>query len=249
MQMSAKVIVITGASKGIGAAAARTFADAGAKVALLARDDRALGALARDIGPQAMALPCDITRYADVADAARATLSAFGRIDVLVNNAGVIGPMTRMANADPDDWGRAIDVNLKGVFHGMRAVLPFMLDQGGGTVLTVSSGAAHRPTDGWSAYCASKAGAAMLTRSLHQEYAEAGIRAMGLSPGTVATDMQRTIKESGIGPIAALDWSVHIPADWPARALVWMCSPDADAFLGEEISLRDPDMRARVGLV
>jgi NAD(P)-dependent dehydrogenase (short-subunit alcohol dehydrogenase family) len=89
----------------------------------------------------------------------------------------------------------------------------------------------------------------MLTRSLHQEYAEAGIRAMGLSPGTVATDMQRTIKDSGIGPIAALDWSVHIPADWPARALVWMCSPDADAFLGEEISLRDPDMRARVGLV
>lgn len=249
MQLSGKVVVMTGASKGIGAASARAFAAAGARVALLARDTVATAALARDLGPGAIAMGCDVSRHDDVVAALRATHEAFGKIDVLVNNAGVMGPMNRMEQTDPDDWGHTIDVNLKGVFHGMRAVLPFFLAQGGGTVLTVSSGAAHRPTDGWSAYCASKAGAAMLTRSLHLEYAHAGIRAMGLSPGTVATDMQRRIKESGIGPIAALDWSVHIPADWPARALVWMCSPDADTFLGEEISLRDPDMRARVGLV
>jgi NAD(P)-dependent dehydrogenase (short-subunit alcohol dehydrogenase family) len=249
MQLSGKVVVMTGASKGIGAASARAFAAEGARVALLARDTAAIAAMARELGPGTIALPCDVSHHEEVAAALHSTHETFGRIDVLVNNAGVMGPMDRMDRTDPDDWGHAIDVNLKGVYHGMRAVLPFFLAEGGGTVLTVSSGAAHRPTDGWSAYCASKAGAAMLTRSLHLEYAAAGVRAMGLSPGTVATDMQRIIKASGIGPIAALDWSAHIPADWPARALVWMCSPEADAFRGEEISLRDPDMRARVGLV
>ena len=72
---------------------------------------------------------------------------------------------------------------------------------------------------------------------------------MGLSPGTVATQMQREIKASGINRISRLDWSEHIPADWPAQALLWMCSADADEFLGEEISLRDEDIRRRVGLI
>ena len=101
----------------------------------------------------------------------------------------------------------------------------------------------------WSHYCASKAGAAMLTACADKEGREAGIRAMGLSPGTVATEMQREIKASGVNPISRLDWSDHIPPDWPARALVWMCSPDADEFLGREVSLRDGEIRRRVGLV
>jgi NAD(P)-dependent dehydrogenase (short-subunit alcohol dehydrogenase family) len=147
------------------------------------------------------------------------------------------------------DWGRAIDINLKGVFHGMRAALPVMQAQGHGTIITISSGAAHNPLEGWSGYCASKAGAAMLTSCAHLEAGGAGVRVMGLSPGTVATDMQRVIKKSGVGPIARLEWEDHIPADWPARALMWMCSADADDWLGREISLRDEGIRRRVGLI
>ncbi|MBT8475087.1 MAG: SDR family NAD(P)-dependent oxidoreductase, partial [Alphaproteobacteria bacterium] len=95
----------------------------------------------------------------------------------------------------------------------------------------------------------SKAGAAMLTRCLDKENGESGIRAMGLSPGTVATQMQRDIKASGINPVSQLDWSDHIPPEWPAEALLWMCSPEADEFVGSEISLRDEDIRRRIGLV
>ncbi|MEJ1997682.1 MAG: SDR family NAD(P)-dependent oxidoreductase [Maritimibacter sp.] len=120
---------------------------------------------------------------------------------------------------------------------------------GGGSVLTISSGAAHNAMEGWSHYCASKAAAHMMTKALHKEEASAGIRAIGLSPGTVATEMQREIKASGVGPVAALDWSDHIPADWPAKALLWMCSSDADDFLGEEIALRDDAIRKRIGLI
>jgi NAD(P)-dependent dehydrogenase (short-subunit alcohol dehydrogenase family) len=167
---------------------------------------------------------------------------------VLINNAGVIDPIAGIDGADPDQWGKAIDINLKGVFHGMRAVLPGMLSRGAGTIITVSSGAAHAPQEGWSAYCASKAGASMLTRSLHLEMAGRGVRALGLSPGTVATDMQAAIRESGVNPISQLDWSAHIPPEWPARALLWMCGTGADPWLGEEVSLRDPEIRDLVGL-
>ena len=172
-----------------------------------------------------------------------------GRLDVLINNAGVIDPITRLAKADAADWGRAIDINLKGVFHGMRSAIPVMKAQGAGTIITVSSGAAHEPLEGWGAYCSAKAGAAMLTRIAHLEEGAWGLRVMGLSPGTVATDMQVKIKASGVNPVSQLDPAVHIPADWPARALLWMCSPDADDWLGKEIRLRDEGIRARVGLI
>ena len=247
--MTGRAVLVTGASRGIGAAAARAFAAAGAQVGLLARTEEAVGDLAAEIGPAALAIPCDVTRYWEVAAAVDAVVQSFGRLDVLVGNAGVIEPIAHLADADPDGWGRAIDVNLKGVFHGMRAVMPVMVRQGGGTVLTVSSGAAHGAVEGWSHYCASKAGAAMLTACAHEEGRAHGVRAMGLSPGTVATRMQREIKASGVNRISQLDWSDHIPPEWPARALVWMCSPDADEFAGAEVSLRDEGVRRRVGLI
>ncbi len=247
-EMDGKVAMITGASRGIGAAAARAFAEAGAQVALLARSEDAIADLAGEIGDAALAIPCDVSRFWEVETAVKATLGAFGRLDALIGNAGVIEPIGHIEALDPDAWGQAIDINLKGVFHGMRAALPVMVGQGGGTVVTVSSGAAHGPVEGWSAYCASKAGAAMLTRMLHHEYGPRRIRAMGLSPGTVATEMQREIKASGINPVSRLDWSEHVPPEWPARALVWMCGPDAADHAGEEISLRDEALRARLGL-
>ncbi|MDJ0825000.1 MAG: SDR family NAD(P)-dependent oxidoreductase [Rhodobacter sp.] len=248
MELTGKAVLITGASRGIGAAAARAFAAAGAQVALVSRGEEAIADLAGEIGSAALAVPCDVSRFWEVEAAVGACVEAFGSLDVLVNNAGVIEPIAHLAFSDPEGWAHAVDINLKGVYHGMRAALPVMLEAGGGTVLTVSSGAAHGPVEAWSHYCASKAGAAMLTRCVDKEYGTRGIRAMGLSPGTVATQMQREIKASGVNPVSRLEWSDHIPADWPAKALVWMCSAEADGYLGQEISLRDEGIRARIGL-
>ncbi len=248
MDMTGKTVMITGASRGIGAETARVFAEAGANVALVARGADAIAELAGEIGPQAVAIPCDISRYWEVAQAVENCQTAFGRLDVLVNNAGVIEPISHLTAAEPDAWDQVIDINLKGVFHGMRAAVPLMKAGGGGSVLTISSGAAHSPIEAWSHYCASKAAVNMLTQCLDKEERAHGIRAIGLSPGTVATQMQREIKASGVNPVSQLDWDVHIPADWPARALLWMCSPEADKWLGDEISLRDEDIRRQVGL-
>lgn len=247
--MIGKTVLITGASRGIGTDTARVFAAAGANVAMIARGADAIGTLADEIGEKAIAIPCDVSDYAAVASAVAQTVETFGGLDVLIGNAGVIEPISHLATADPAEWAHVIDINLNGVFYGMRAALPIMLKAGGGTVLTISSGAAHGPVEAWSHYCASKAGAAMLTRCVDKENASAGIRAMGLSPGTVATQMQREIKASGINPVSQMDWSDHIPADWPAKALLWMCSADADEWIGQEISLRDEAIRARVGLI
>lgn len=245
--LEGKAVLITGASRGIGAAAARAFAAAGARVGLMARSEAAVATLAREIG--GLPLAGDVARAEDMERAVARLHAEAGRLDVLVNNAGLIDPIAGLAEADPAAWGQAIDVNLKGVFHGIRAALPRMRAAGGGTVLTVGSGAAHAPQEGWSAYCASKAGALMLTRALHQEAAGDGIRAISLSPGTVATDMQAAIRDSGVNPVSRLHWSVHIPPEWPARALVWMCGAEADDYLGAEISLRDEGIRRRVGLI
>lgn len=246
--VSGKRVLITGASRGIGAAAARVFADAGARVGLAARDAGAVTALAAEIGAGALPISCDVSDHSQMVAAVAAMTRHFGGVDILINNAGVIEPIAGLDQVDPAAWDRLIDINLKGVFHGIRAVLPSMITRGGGTVITVSSGAAHTPLEGWSAYCASKAGAAMLSACLHHEMRLKGIRALALSPGTVATDMQTVIRASGVNPVSRLAPSAHVPPDWPARALVWMCGPEADPYLGQEISLRDEVVRARLGL-
>jgi NAD(P)-dependent dehydrogenase (short-subunit alcohol dehydrogenase family) len=248
MKMTGKTVVITGASRGIGEAAAREFAEQGSNVVLLARDAGRIAEIADEIGSNALAVPCDVASFDAVKSAIERTLSRFGSVDVLVNNAGVIAPMAPLAEADVEQWGYAVDVNLKGVFHGVRAVLPQMILHGHGTILNISSGAAHNPYEAWSGYCASKAGAYMLTRQIDLEYRASGIRAIGLSPGTVATQMQRDIKSSGLGPVAELEWSDHIPPAWPARVLVWMCGEEADVYLGQDVKLREPQIRKAIGV-
>ncbi|QFT91869.1 3-oxoacyl-[acyl-carrier-protein] reductase FabG [Roseovarius sp. THAF9] len=246
--MQDKTVLVTGASRGIGAAAARHFASLGANVVLAARSTSAIEEIASEIGDRALAVSCDVSRYDDVSAAVAATTDRFGGLDVLIGNAGVIEPIAHLSDVDPDEWDTVIDINLKGVFHGMRAALPVMKQAGSGTIITISSGAATSALEGWSHYCASKAAALMLTRAADKENRDHGIRVLGLSPGTVATDMQHQIKASGMNPVAQLDWSDHIPPDWPARALAWMCTAEADGWLGQDISLRNEDIRLTVGL-
>lgn len=249
MDMNGKTVMITGASRGIGAETGRVFAKAGANVALLARSQDDIARLAGEIGEKAIAIPCDVARYDEMLMAVETTVGAFGRLDVLVNNAGVIEPISHFAGSDPVAWGQAIDINVKGVYNGAHAALPVMKANGGGSILTISSGAAHNAIEAWSHYCTSKAAVNMLNRCIDKEEGENGIRAIGLSPGTVATQMQREISASGINPVSKIAWEDHIPADWPARCLLWMCSPEADKFKGDEISLRQDDIRRAVGLI
>ena len=248
MEISGKTVLITGASRGIGRAAAKAFAKNGANVVLFARNGAALKEIAEDIGHNALPLEGDISVYDDIASAVKKTLSSFGTIDILINNAAALQPIAHQAEADPASWAALIDVNIKGVFYANHCVLPIMKAKGGGTIITVSSGAAHSAIEGWSAYCTSKAGAAMLTACTDHEYRSYGIRSMGLSPGTVATQMQIDIKASGINPISQLEWADHSPPEWPAKALLWMCTKEADPFIGQEIRLKDPDILKILGL-
>lgn len=247
--MTGKVVLITGASRGIGAATGRAFAAAGAKVALVARSSGEIEALAAEIGENAIALTCDVADYGEVSRTIEKTEETFGPLDVLIGNAGLLDPISHLAEADPAAWGTTIDVNLKGVFNGMRAAMPGMIERGSGTIITVSSGAAHGPVEAWSSYCASKAGAFMLTRCADAEARNKGLRIMGLSPGTVATNMQRDIKASGINPVSQLEWSDHVPPEWPAQTMLWMCGAEADGYLGNDVSLRDETIRRQVGLI
>ncbi|MEO0728885.1 MAG: SDR family oxidoreductase [Pseudomonadota bacterium] len=251
-ELSGKVIIITGASRGIGAAAAHAFADAGAIPILIARSADQIEKIASDIsgkGGTADAHACDVADHTTFASVIANVAAKHGRIDVLINNAGVIDPIARLGDSDPVAWSNAIDINVKGVYNGIHAVLPSMLKAGHGTIINISSGAATSALEGWSHYCSSKAAVLMLTRMMDREYGDQGIRCVGLSPGTVATDMQRAIKTSGINPVSNLEWDDHIPPEWPAKTLVWMCTDAGSGVRGADISLRDEGVRRAVGLI
>jgi NAD(P)-dependent dehydrogenase (short-subunit alcohol dehydrogenase family) len=246
-----KAAIVTGASRGIGAATARELASHGVAVVLAARTTSAIEEIAREIveaGGKASALSCDVSRYDDVARAVKACRETFGRLDILVNNAGTIEPIARLADSDPAEWDACVDINLKGVYHGLRAAIPVMEAQGGGIVVNISSGAATGVLEGWSHYCATKAAVLSLTRCADLEYRDRGIRVIGLSPGTVATDMQVAIKASGINPVSQLDFSSHIPVEWPGRAVAWLCTEDAATFAGQDFSLRSEGALERIGI-
>ncbi len=251
IDLTNKTALITGASAGIGAASARHLASLGASTVLMARSVDKLEALAADIsgaGGKAAICVGDVAREDDMKAAIAVCTDQFGSLDILLNNAGTIEPIARIEDSDPAEWSAVVDVNLKGVYYGIRHALPAMKANGGGTVINISSGAATGALEGWSHYCATKAAVLSLTKCVHKEEAENGIRMVGLSPGTVATDMQVAIKQSGINPVSQLDFSSHIPAEWVARAVAYLCTPDSDPYLGTDFSLKTEENRALVGL-
>ena len=248
--MQDKSVIITGASRGIGEAAARNFASLGAKVLLCARSSGDIDRIANEInanGGTALALSTDVADFTQVQAAIDLATAEFGGVDVLINNAGMLEPIERIADATVDAWDTVIDINVKGVFYGIRAALPVMKAAGGGTIITIGSGAATSALEGWSAYNTSKAAVHHLSACLHGEESENGIRAMILSPGTVATNMQRAIKKSGMNPVSNLEWEDHRPPETIADTLAWMCTPDADEFLGQVVKQSDPEILNRLG--
>ncbi len=249
--MTGTVALVTGASRGIGAATARHLAQNGAAVVLAARDAAALEGLVAEIeaaGGHAAAAACDVADQAQVAATVALAVERFGGLDLVVNNAGLIAPIARLEDSDPAAWSGAIGVNLTGAYHVLRAAIPAFRARGGGRVINLSSGAATSPLEGWSHYCVSKAGLAMLTRCIDKELAAEGITAIGLSPGTVATEMQTAIRASGVGPVSRLDWSAHIPPEWVAQAIAWLAGPGGDAWSGRDFSLKTDEGRALAGL-
>lgn len=245
-----KSVVIFGASKGIGEASARYFGARGAKVVLFARNQSALEQIVADMkskGMSAVACAGDVARFEDVQRAVMIARDTFGQVDIVVNNAGLIDPISRLAQSDVEAWGRIVDINFKGVYHGLRAAIPLMLGHGG-TIINMSSGAATSALEGWSHYCSTKAAVLSLTQCAHKEYAEHGIHVIGLSPGTVATDMQVAIRDSGVNPVSQLPWSSHIPVEWVAQSIAYLCAEEGKQFAGRDFSLKNDEGRALVGL-
>src|SRR5688572_4462856 len=184
IRLDGKVALVTGASRGLGEGVARALAAQGAAVMLVARDGAAVQAVARDItasGSRAESLTCDVQDYAAVERAVAATRQRLGGLDILVNNAGIIEPIAELATSDPTVWAQNIQINLIGAYNVVRAVIGGMLAGGAGTIVNVSSGAAYRPLEGWSAYCSGKAGLAMMTRAIALETQGRGIRVFGFS--------------------------------------------------------------------
>ena len=249
IQLCGDTVLITGASRGIGAECAFEFARHGAAVALAARDVDALEGISQTIrnnGGQAVAIGCDVANPNDVQAVVRAAEEAVGNIDILINNAGMVHPISRLESLTPDEFDLTLQVNLHGAFYMIHAVLPGMQRIGGGTIVNVSSGAAHRPLEGWTSYCVSKAGMFMLTKALAHELGE-DIRVFGFQPGTVDTDMQSLIRASGLNPISQLTREQHRPPHIPAGLIRYLCTAQADDLRGQEISIADDGLLARAG--
>lgn len=193
MDFSGKVAVVTGGANGIGRAVSRGFADAGAKVVIVDRDAAAGEALAAEIGPAAIFREADVTRSADVQAYVQAALDSFGRIDCFHNNAGIEGKVAPTAEYDEAVFDAVMGVNVKGVFLGLRHVLPVMIRQGGGAVVNTASIAGLVGTTGMPAYVASKHAVIGLTKVAAGEVGPMGIRVNAICPGPIATRMVQDI--------------------------------------------------------
>jgi ribitol 2-dehydrogenase len=183
-----KTMIVTGASSGIGAAAARRFAAEGVKLALVARSAERLKSLAEDLGSECIALPLDLTKADDVATMVKTTTDRFGHIDILFANAGsyVAGDV---ANGDPDEWDRIVDINVKSVFRTVRAVLPDMIARRSGDIVVTSSIAGHQAIHWEPVYSGTKHAVQSFVHGVRRQVAKHNVRIGALAPGMVLNEL------------------------------------------------------------
>jgi NADP-dependent 3-hydroxy acid dehydrogenase YdfG len=228
--ISDKVVVITGASSGLGEATARHLAQQGAKVVLGARRQDRIQALAKELaggGGKAVAVTMDVTDRQQVQMLVDTAMESFGRVDVMINNAGLM-PQALLERLQVDEWERMIDVNLKGVLYGIAAALPIMKQQKFGHFINVSSVAGHKVGPGFAVYAATKFAVRALSEGLRQEVKPYNIRTTVISPGAVATELPNSVSDpEAAGRIREFYAAAAIPADSFARTVAFaMSQPD-----------------------
>ncbi|CAJ0715026.1 putative oxidoreductase [Ralstonia edaphis] len=236
-----KVVVITGASSGLGEATARLLAKRGARLVLGARRLDRLEKLATDItaaGGEAIAVATDVAKRADVEHLIKVGLDRFGRVDVLVNNAGIM-PMAAMSKLEVDEWDQMIDVNIKGVLYGIAAALPSMRANKSGHIINLSSVAGLRVSAGvGTVYSATKFAVKAISEGLRAEVGPEGIRVTTLYPGAVASELVAGIRDADAAAgMKAFYEANEIPADSVARAVAYAIEQPADVSINE-ITLR-----------
>lgn len=248
--LKGKVIIVTGASQGLGAATAETLAKAGAKVVLASLDADRLNAVARRIngaGGDCVFRVCDVRQNEDVKEVVALAMNKYGVIHGLVNNAGTIQPLAKILDADIALWKNCVETHLFGSFHFVKAVLPVMIENGAGTIVNISSGAAELPLLGWSAYNTAKASLKMLGQVLFQEVQEENIRVFSVRPGGVDTKMQDEIRASKINtiPAANIPKEKLTPPEYPAGAIAYLFSEAAKDLAGIELDVRKEPLLGR----
>jgi NAD(P)-dependent dehydrogenase (short-subunit alcohol dehydrogenase family) len=243
MSAAGQVALVTGAGRGIGREIALALAGEGLLVGLLGRDRGRLDAVRDEVvasGGRALAVVADVTRLDQVRDAVAAVTRELGPVDLLVSNAGLRERAAAAPwEADPDDWWRAVETNLRGPFLLLQAVVPSMVRRGAGRVLHVGSGMAQRPQPEWSAYGVSKAGLSRLTDSVAAALDGTGVTVLEVSPGLVRTDMTETMW----GPAEEQTWND------PARvveAVLRFARGDLDALHGRFVHAARDDLDALV---
>ena len=231
-----KVVVITGASSGLGEATARLLSAQGASVVLGARRVDRLKSLADELtgaGGKALAITMDVTHRDEVNRLVDAAVQANGRVDVMINNAGLM-PQSLLERLKIDEWDRMIDVNIKGVLYGIAAVLPYMKAQEAGHIINVSSVAGHKVGPGSAVYAATKHAVRALSEGLRQEVKPYNIRTTGISPGAVATELPDSVTDPDAAErIRKFYAGSAIPADSFARAVAFAISQPEDVDVNE----------------
>lgn len=229
-----KVVLITGASSGIGEGCARLLAEKGARVVLGARRVERLQQLVEEIdaaGGQAIARRLDVTDAADVQAFVDAALAEYGRVDVLINNAGVM-PLSMIEALKIDEWNRMIDVNIRGVLHGIAAVLPVMQAQRSGQIISVASIGAYRVSPTAAVYCATKYAVRAISDGLRQEVG-GDIRVTLVSPGVVESELAESISDEGAREAMREFRKIAITPDAIARAVAYAIEQPADVDVSE----------------
>ena len=237
-----RVAIVTGASRGIGAATARALADAGAAVVLAARDERALTDVANDIardGGRALVVPTDVTDPESVARLVERTVAEHGRLDVAVNNAAGGGHRpTPLADVDVADYDSALATTLRGVFLALKHEIPAMLASGGGAIVNMASTAGLEPVGGLAGYVSAKFGVVGLTRTAALDYAADGIRVNALAPGPILTEqLERAGTQAQQAAAASLPLGRLGRAEEVAAAVVWLCSPASSFVTGAVVPI------------